>query len=151
MEKITLNLGEILQLESEINGFVNQNNGQVIYEGFLKQKLPIILKYDLNDVSAKLLEEKKLIEKVKDELITKYGEKTDDGIAITPFVDILDDEGNVTGRQYNENFIKFTNEYNQFLEDKSKEIECPVITKEDLKNAGESNDDYKILFKLVKK
>jgi len=151
MEKITLNLGEILQLESEINGFVNQNNGQVIYEGFLKQKLPIILKYDLNDVSAKLLEEKKLIEKVKDELITKYGEKTDDGIAIKPFDDILDGEGNVTARQYNENFIKFTNEYNQFLEDKSKEIECPVITKEDLKNAGESNDDYKILFKLVKK
>jgi predicted HNH restriction endonuclease len=97
------------------------------------------------------LEEKKLIEKVKDELITKYGEKTDDGIAITPFVDILDDEGNVTGKQYNENFIKFTNEYNQLLENKSKEIEYPVITKEDLKNAGESNDDYKILFKLVKK
>jgi hypothetical protein len=32
-----------------------------------------------------------------------------------------------------------------------KEIEYPEITKEDLKEAGKSNDDYKLLFKLIRK
>ena len=40
MEKSTLlEIGEILQLESEINGFTNQQTGEKVYEGFLKQNL----------------------------------------------------------------------------------------------------------------
>ena len=47
MEKITLRLGDILQLESEINGFNNPETNDVIYNGFLKQNLSVILKYDV--------------------------------------------------------------------------------------------------------
>ena len=46
MEKITLKLGDILQLESEINGYVDRETNEVIYEGFSKQNLSIILKYE---------------------------------------------------------------------------------------------------------
>ena len=46
MEKKLLKLGEHLQLESEINGYVDPNSGEQIYEGFTKQNLSIILKYE---------------------------------------------------------------------------------------------------------
>ncbi len=50
MEKIKLKLGEVLQLETEINGYVDPKNGEVIFEGFTKQNLSIILKYELSDL-----------------------------------------------------------------------------------------------------
>jgi hypothetical protein len=43
MEKITLKLGDILQLESEINGFNNPETNDVIYNGFFIGKWPLIL------------------------------------------------------------------------------------------------------------
>jgi hypothetical protein len=43
MDKITLKLGDVLQLESEINGYVDPQSGEQIYEGFAKQNLSIIL------------------------------------------------------------------------------------------------------------
>ena len=61
-----------------------------------------------------------------------------------------DDEGNVTSRTFNENYLKFDEEYSKLLNNE-KEIEYPEISKSDLKEAGKSNDDYKILFRLIKK
>lgn len=151
MEKITLNLGDILQLESEINGLVNPQNGEVIYEGFLKQKLSISLKFDLQDTAEELISQRKKIEALKDELILKYGE--DDGkggIFVSMYINVHDEQGNVTGKMINPKYVEFDEEYGQFL-DKEIEIEYPVITKDDIKEAGKSKDDYRILFKLVKK
>jgi len=84
-------------------------------------------------------------------LIKKYGE--DDGkggIFVKMFNEVLDDEGNVTSRTFNENYLKFDDEYSGLLNNE-KEIEHPEITKDDLKEAGKSSDNYRILFKLVKK
>ena len=41
MEKITLKLGDVLQLESEINGYVEPQTGEQVFEGFSKQNLSI--------------------------------------------------------------------------------------------------------------
>ena len=75
MEKITLKLGDVLQLESEINGYTEPQSGEQIYEGFSKQNLSIILKYELSDFSATLKSERSKVEVLRDELIKKYGEK----------------------------------------------------------------------------
>jgi hypothetical protein len=151
MEKITLKLGEVLQLESEINGFTNQETGKVVYQGFIKQNLSILLKYELTELSETLSKERKTIDGLRDELIKKYGE--DDGkggIIVKMFNEVVDDEGNVTSRTFNESYLKFDEEYSKLLNNE-KEIEYPEILKSDLKEAGKSNDDYKILFRLIKK
>lgn len=151
MLKINLKLGEILQLESEINGLVNQESGKIIYEGFLKQNLSIILKYGLNELSELLKNERKKVEVLRDELIKKYGEENNEGsIFVKMYDEIEDEESNVIGKKFNEKYLKFEEEYSVFL-NVEKEIEYPEITKEDLKDSGKSSDDYRILFKLIRK
>jgi hypothetical protein len=151
MEKITLNLGETLQLESEINGFTHPETGKQVFEGFVKQKLRIILKYELIEFSDFLIKERKKVESLRDDLIKKYGEEDGDGaIIVKMFDEVKDNDGNVVTSKLNENYLKFDEEYSKLL-NTEKEIEYPLITKEDLNDAGKSNDDYRILFKLVKK
>jgi hypothetical protein len=151
MEKITLKLGEILQLESEINGFVDPQTGNQLFEGFTKQNLPIILKYELSDLSKELKAERTKVEELRDELIKKYGE--DDGkggIMVKMYSEVKDEEGNVISSPINPKYIDFDKDYGSLL-NQDKEIEVPEITKDDLKEAGKSKDQYVILFKLVKK
>jgi hypothetical protein len=151
MEKITLKLGEILQLESEINGFVDPQTGNQVFEGFTKQNLSIILKYELSDLSTELKSERTKIESLRDELIKKHGE--DDGkggIMVKMYNEITDEEGNVISKPINPKYLEFDQEYGTLL-NQDKEIEVPEITKDDLKDAGKSKDQYVILFKLVKK
>ena len=151
MEKITLKLGDILQLESEINGFNNPETNDVIYNGFLKQNLSVILKYELKELSEKLSKERRKVEELRDELILKYGEDNGKGgIFVKMFNESVDDQGVVTGRTFNDAYLKFEAEYNPLLE-QEKEIEYPEITKEDLKKAGDTKDNYMVLFKLIKK
>lgn len=151
MEKIKLTLADVLQLESELNGFTNPENGKQIYHGFLKQNLSIILKYELAEFSETLTKERKKIDTLRDELIKKYGEENENGgIYVNMFNEIKDDEGNVISKKISEKYLNFEGEYSKLL-NTEKEIEYPEITKEDLKEAGKSNDDYKILFKLIRK
>lgn len=151
MEKITLKLGEILQLDSEINGFVNPENGEVVFEGFLNQNLDIVLKYELTDTGDFLTKERKKIEALRDELIKKYGEELPDGgIMVKRFKEVKDDEGNLLNMVTNPKYLEFDEEYSTLLNNE-KEIEYPEITKQDLKDAGKTKDKYKVLFKLIKK
>lgn len=152
MEKTTtLELGEILQLESEINGYVNQQTGEKVYEGFLKQNLPILLKYELTELGETLTADRKRVEGLRDELIQKLGEKNDDGsIVVRMFDETKDENGNVTSRKFTDNYLEFEKQYSELLSTK-KEITHPEITKDDLKKAGDTKDDYKVLFKLIKK
>jgi hypothetical protein len=151
MEKITLKLGDILQLESEINGYVDPQSGDQIYEGFAKQNLSIILKYELSDFSTTLKTERTKVEALRDELIKKYGE--DDGkggLWVKTHNEVKDDEGNIIGKVINPKYVEFDKEYGTLLNQEI-EIEYPEITKEDLKDAGKTKDKYMVLFKLIKK
>jgi hypothetical protein len=151
MEKITLKLGDVLQLESEINGYTEPQTGEQVFEGFSKQNLSIILKYELSDFSTELKGERSKVETLRDELIKKYGEEDGNGgILVKMYNEVKDDEGNVTGKVINPQYIEFDNEYGVLLNQEI-EIEYPEITKEDLKDAGKTKDKYQVLFKLIKK
>jgi hypothetical protein len=151
MEKITLKLGDVLQLESEINGYTDPQTGEQVFEGFSKQNLSIILKYELSDFSTELKGERSKVETLRDELIKKYGEEDGNGgILVKMYNEVKDDEGNVTGKVINPQYIEFDNEYGVLLNQEI-EIEYPEITKEDLKDAGKTKDKYQVLFKLIKK
>lgn len=151
MEKITLKLGDVLQLESEINGYVNPQDGTEVYKGFTKQNLSIILKYELKELGETLKAERTKIESLRDELILKYGEKDEkNGVMVKMYNETRDDEGKVLTRVVNPQYVEFDKEYGILL-DQEKEIEYPEITKDDLKEAGKSSDNYIVLFKLVKK
>jgi len=151
MEKSKFKLGDVLQLESEINGFVNPESGERVYEGFLKQNLSIILKYELTELSEVLTKERKKVEGLRDELIKKHGE-TDDkgGIMVKMFNEERDEEGNVLSRSINPKYVDFDKEYAELLNTEI-DVEYPEITKEDLKEAGKSKDKYQVLFRLIKK
>jgi hypothetical protein len=151
MDKITLKLGDVLQLESEINGYIEPQTGEQVFEGFSKQNLSIILKYELSDFSTELKGERTKVETLRDELIKKYGEEDGNGgVLVKMYNEVKDDEGNVTGKVVNPQYIEFDNEYGVLLNQEI-EIEYPEITKEDLKDAGKTKDKYQVLFKLIKK
>ncbi len=151
MEKNKFKLGDVLQLESEINGFVNPETGERIYEGFLNQNLSIILKYELTELSEVLTKERKKVDSLRDDLVKKYGEETDKGgMMVKMLNEVKDDEGNVISREVNPKYVEFDKEYSQLLNTEI-EIEYPEITKEDLKEAGKSKDKYRVLFRLIKK
>jgi hypothetical protein len=151
MEKITLKLGDVLQLESEINGYIEPQTGEQVFEGFSKQNLSIILKYELSDFSTELKGERTKVEALRDELIKKYGEEDGNGgVLVKMYNEVKDDEGTVTGKVVNPQYIEFDNEYGVLLNQEI-EIEYPEITKEDLKDAGKTKDKYQVLFKLIKK
>jgi hypothetical protein len=50
----------------------------------------------------------------------------------------------------NPKYLEFDKEYGTLL-NQEKEIEYPEITKDDLREAGKTNDQYIVLFKLIKK
>jgi hypothetical protein len=151
MDKITLKLGDVLQLESEINGYTEPQSGEQIYEGFSKQNLSIILKYELSDFSATLKGERSKVDALRDDLIKKYGEEDGNGgIMVKMRNEVKDEEGNVTGSVINPKYIEFDKEYGVLLNQEI-ELEYPEITKEDLKDAGKTKDKYQVLFKLIKK
>ena len=55
MEKISLKLHEILTLEAELNGAKNQQTGEVTIKGLANQKLGIVTKYHINELSKKVV------------------------------------------------------------------------------------------------
>jgi hypothetical protein len=151
MDKITLKLGDVLQLESEINGYIDPQSGEQIYEGFSKQNLSIILKYELSDFSTTLKSERSKVEALRDDLIKKHGEEDPNGsVMVKMRNEVKDEEGNVTGTVINPKYLEFDKEYGTLLNQEI-EIEYPEITKEDLKDAGKTKDKYLVLFKLIKK
>ncbi len=151
MEKSKFKLGDVLQLESEINGFVAPETGERIYEGFLNQNLSIILKYELTELSEVLSKERKKVESLRDDLIKKHGEEDErGGIMVKMYLEQKDDDGNVISKVINPKYVDFDKEYGELLNTEI-EIEYPEITKEDLKEAGKSKDKYRVLFRLIKK
>ncbi len=142
-----LTIDQILQLDAEINGYTNPQNGEVVYEGFAAQPLSILLKYELRELSEKLKDERGKVDELRNELIERFGEKTEEGgIQITPTIEKK--KGKKTETVKNPKYVEFLNEYNKLLT-KEIELDHPVITKDDLKDAGKTKDQYNVLFNLV--
>jgi len=141
MNKKTLTLGQILDLESEINGIINQQTGEIVLKGLLSENINLIIKYRLTKLSEVLLTDKKTVDDMRTELIKKYGE--DDGKGNIYVNTHLDKEKT----KPNPKFTEFANEYSVLLGE-TKEIDFPTITLEDIKDIkGEGY--YGMFLKLI--
>lgn len=149
--KITLSLGEILELEAELYGSTNQQTGQKISTGLLNHHLPIKTKYWLTRLAETVQSEKKTIDGLRDDLIKKHGEESEDKNGWSIPLRVKDKkEKNEDGSPKmipNPSFAAFNKEYSELLDTK-KEIEHPTLNFEDLASL-ETTDNYAIVFKML--
>ncbi len=149
MQNTTLQLGQILQLETEVNGVVNTQTGEVVYKGLLKEVLKFKTKYWLMQLSDDLVEEKKKIEAVRDQLVKELGEEYETGaISLPVFInEVHDEEGKVVSREVNPKFLDFQEKFNELLVE-TKELSHGKFLLEDFESV-ESAEVYPVFFKLI--
>ena len=152
MEKITLKLSEFYQLEAELNGLTNQQTGEVISKGLLSEKIKLTTKYWLHDLNKKVAAEKESVEKLKEELIKKYGteDKENSAISIPVLINeqVDDETKEVVSREVNPDFVKFQNDFNALLGEE-RELEYHAFKLEEF-DGVETEGVYNTFFKLVK-
>jgi hypothetical protein len=150
MEKIALKLYEFYNLEAELNGVTNQQNGEVTSKGLLAEKIKMTTKYWLNDLVKKVVTEKEACEALKQELIKKHGEADEQGNVSIPMDinEVKNEEGQTVSREINPKFVEFQNEFNAVLNE-DKELEYKGFTLEEFENV-ESEGKYDTFFKLIK-
>jgi hypothetical protein len=155
MNKTTLTLGEIYTLEAELAGAANQQTGEKTLKGLLSQEISLMQKFWLTDLAEELAKHKKNVDKLRNEMIQKHGEATDNGgMSIVVSIDKLDEEGNpVLGEDGKA--IKVLNpkfqEFNQEMETlfaETKEIEHYAFKIEDFD--FKTDESYAVFFKLLK-
>jgi len=141
MKKISLKLHEFYQLEAELNGVTNLKTGEVLAKGLLNEKIKLTTKYWLNDLLKKVSAEKESIEKLKEELIKKYGTTDEEGnVSIPMYV-----KDNVN--EANPEFTKFQNDFNLLLSE-DRDLEYKSFKLQDFDNV-ETDNNYNIFFKLI--
>jgi len=151
MEKISLKLHEFYQLEAELNGVTNTQTGEVLAKGLLNEKIKLTTKYWLSDLVKKVSAEKESVEKLKEELIKKYGTADEDGnISIPMYInEVIDEETKeIVSRDINPDFVKFQNDFNGLLEE-NRELEYKGFKLEEFDNV-ETDGNYSTFFKLIK-
>jgi len=151
MEKVTLKLSEFYQLEAELNGVSNQQTGEVLAKGLLSEKIKLTTKYWLHDLNKKVAAEKESVEKLKEELIKKYGKEDEEGrISIPLYInEVVDDETKeVISREINPDFVKFQNDFNALLSEE-RDLEYKSFKLEDFESV-ETDGVYNTFFKLIK-
>lgn len=137
MKYIKLSLSESLMLYNELNGM--QNNEGTVISGFLNSKMNMKTKYWLTKLKNQLKKEVDLVENMRQELITKYGKKDENGqISIK----MLGDDNKPT-----ENYQSFVKEFNELMSIE-KTFKYNPLSLEDLENI-ESDGRYEILFELI--
>jgi hypothetical protein len=141
MSKKKLSLGEIINLEAEINGITNQQTGEVILKGLLGENISLVIKYRLTKLVESLASDKKTLDEMRNELVKKYGESDGKGgISVETHLD-------KAKTQLNPKFEEFAKEYNTLLSEE-KEIDFPTITLEDIKDV-KSEGFYGMFLRLI--
>jgi N-methylhydantoinase B/oxoprolinase/acetone carboxylase alpha subunit len=151
MEKVTLKLHEFYALEAELNGVTNRQTGEVLAKGLLNEKIKLTTKYWLHDLTKKVAAEKESVEKLKEELIKKYGTADEEGnVSIPMYInEVIDEETKeIVSRDINPDFVKFQNDFNGLLEE-DRELEYKGFKLEEFDNV-ETDGNYNTFFKLVK-
>jgi hypothetical protein len=151
MEKVTLKLHEFYALEAELNGVTNRQTGEVLAKGLLNEKIKLTTKYWLHDLTKKVAAEKESVEKLKEELIKKYGTADEEGnVSIPMYInEVIDEETKeIVSRDINPDFVKFQNDFNGLLEE-DRELEYKGFKLEEFDNV-ETDGNYSTFFKLIK-
>jgi hypothetical protein len=149
MGNIILKLQEFYQLEAELNGVTNQQTGEVLAKGLLSEKIKLTTKYWLTDLVKKIAAEKESIDKLREELVKKYGVEENGNISIPIYInEVVDDETKeVVSREVNPNFVSFQNDFNSLLQEE-RELEYHPFKLEEFENV-ETDGVYVTFFKLV--
>lgn len=141
MEKksIEIQLFEIYKIYEEFNGSENPNAQQI--KGILNEKIKLIAKYNFDEINdTEIKPEKARLDKLRDELILKYGKFDNGGYKVEQF----DEEGKL-----NEKYTAFFNEFTELL-NSTKTIEFYPIKLADIANIeGEYN--YKMIYKFLER
>jgi hypothetical protein len=141
MAHIQLSLKEIYKLDSELNGFANQETGEILSLGLLSENLSLPTKYWLTNLAKKTSSEKSIINQLKEDLIVKYGTKDkNDNFEIAVWVDD-------TKTNFNPLYVQFQVEFNNLLQE-VKEIEYHEFKLEEF-NDVKTSDNYIIFYKLI--
>lgn len=150
MQKTKLNLVDYYNLEAELNGVVNQQNGETISKGLLSEKIKLTTKYWISDVAKKVKAEKDACEAIKEELIKKYGEEGENGsIGIAAFINVQkDEEGKIISAENNPKYLEFQKEWIALLNEE-KELEHKEFKLEEFEEVS-SEGAYLTFFKLIK-
>lgn len=141
MAQIELSLGQILDLEAELNGYTNPQTNERLLEGFLKEKISLTVKYHLSKLSDELRKERETVEKLKNDLINELGTPREDG---TISVDMFEDDDKT---KLNPKFIEFQQKYVELINE-TRTIEYQPIPISVLENIT-SEYNYVILYKLI--
>jgi hypothetical protein len=149
MEKITLKLHEVYELNLELKGSINQQTGEVIRKGILDEKISISVKYWLDKLSSKLKKEIDVVEKLKEEIIKKLGILDEQGNYSIPLRinEKFDDKGESLSYDVNPSFLEYQSEFEKLI-NQEVEIEFSPINIEDINVQSEVYP--RILFKLTK-
>ena len=149
MQNTTLQLGQILQLEAEVNGVVNSQTGEVVSKGLMKEVLKFKTKYWLMQLAEDLMAEKKKIDAVRETLIKELGDEDETGsISLAVFTnEVKDEEGKVVSREINPKFVEFQDKFNELLSE-TKDITHGKFLLEDF-DLVESAEVYPVFFKLI--
>jgi hypothetical protein len=141
MANIKLSLREIYKLDSELNGFINQETGEILSLGLLSENLSLPTKYWLTDLAKKTSIEKLIIDQLKENLIVKYGSKDkNNNFEILVWTDD-------TKTNFNSSYIQFQEEFNSLLQE-VKEIEYHEFKLEEFKDV-KTSDNYIVFYKLI--
>lgn len=150
MEKTSLKLREFYSLQGELNGLVDTKTGETIAKALLNEKIKLTTKYWLTDLDKKVSTERETVEKLREELIKKYGDTDETGeIGVSPYLNIVkNEEGKVVSYDVNPKYNELQNEFNAVLEEE-RELEHHAFKLEEFENV-ETDGNYPTFFKLIK-
>lgn len=136
MKKSIIKIYEGFNLLDEINGVKIED--KIILKGLLNEKLQIKTKYWLGKLVKKLAENKESVEKLRIELVEKFGVKAEDGSFSIPYKieDVI-----------NPKILEFQKEYNELLQENF-EFEHTEFFLQDFANL-ETESNYNEFFKLI--
>ena len=147
MKNLTVKLFEIYSLQSELNGLINQQNGEKVKSGILDEEISLVAKYWINQLNDVITTEVKTLDTQREELIKKYGTADEQGgVSLQMVIKEMDKDGKEVSKM-NPNFAEFNKEFNELLS-QEKELSYHPIKLETLTSVTSGNN-YPTFFKFV--
>lgn len=152
MEKTTIQLQELYSLDAELNGVYNSTTREIVSKGLLQEKLKLPIKYWLTKLADKVAEEKKVVEKQREELLKTHSIEDEKGeLSFPMYIFEKDEKGEDILEKpiaFTENYKSFDTEFGTLLQE-SCTIEHFSFKLSHFDNV-DSEANYATFFKLVK-